>query len=199
MAVKIKLDSNSRPLLSKLVRAALMLALIFVLLGASVLGYFYLRYRGLVADKLASGPLFAPIAQVYAAPQEVRPGQQLSASAIGAALRRAGYNTNPELGSYELRSNSILIKPGPQSYLAMDGATIATEDGQVQSITAENGAALSAYKLEPQLITALSEDKNRTKRRLVTYGQIPPKMVEAVLAIEDRRFLNMVVSTTVEL
>ena len=190
MAVKIKLDSNSRPLLSKLVRAALMLALIFVLLGASVLGYFYLRYRGLVADKLASGPLFAPVAQVYAAPQEVRPGQQLSASAIGAALRRAGYNTNPELGSYELRSNSIMIKPGPQSYLAMDGATITTEDGQVQSITAENGAALSAYKLEPQLITALSEDKNRTKRRLVTYGQIPPKMVEAVLAIEDRRFFE---------
>ncbi len=72
----------------------------------------------------------------------------------------------------------------------MDGATIASEDGQVQSITAENGAALSAYKLEPQLITALSEDKNRTKRRLVTYSQIPPNMVQAVLAIEDRRFFE---------
>jgi penicillin-binding protein 1B len=65
-----------------------------------------------------------------------------------------------------------------------------SEDGQVQSITAENGAALSAYKLEPQLITALSEDKNRTKRRLVTYDQIPPNMVQAVMAIEDRRFFE---------
>jgi penicillin-binding protein 1B len=190
MPVKVKLDGSSHPILWKLVRAVLLLAFIFVLIGASVFGYYYLRYRGLVAERLAKGPLFAPVAQVYAAPQEVRPGQQLSASAIGAALRRAGYNTNPELGSYELRGNSILIKPGPQSYLATDGATITSEDGQVQSITAENGAALSAYKLEPQLITALSEDKNRTKRRMVTYSQIPPSMVQAVVAIEDRRFFE---------
>ncbi len=190
MPVKVKLDSTSHPVLWQLLRAALVLAIVFFLIGGSVFGYFYLRYRGLVAERLAKGPLFAPVAQVYAAPQEVRPGQQLSASAIAAALRRAGYNTNPELGSYELRGDSILIKPGPQSYLAMDGATITSEDGQVQSITAENGAALSAYKLEPQLITALSEDKNRTKRRLVTYNQIPPNMVQAVLAIEDRRFFE---------
>lgn len=190
MPVKVKLDSNAHPFLWKLLRAGLLLALIFVLIGASIFGYYYVRYRGLVADKLAKGPLFAPVAQVFAAPQEVRPGQQLSVSAIGAALRRAGYNSNSELGSFELRGNSILIKPGPQSYLAMDGATITSADGQVQSITAENGAALSAYKLEPQLITALSEDKNRTKRRLVTYNQIPPSMVQAVLAIEDRRFFE---------
>src|SRR3984885_107195 len=190
MPVKVKLDSTSHPFLWRLARAALMLAAVFVVIGASVFGYYYLKYRGLVAERLAKGPLFAPVAQVYAAPQEVRPGQQLSATAIAAALRRAGYNTNPELGSYELRSDSILIKPGPQSYLAMDGATITSEDGQVESITAENGAALSAYKLEPQLITALSEDKNRTKRRLGTYQQIPPNMVQAVLAVEDGRFFE---------
>ncbi len=190
MPVKVKLDSSSNPLLGKLLRAVLLLALIFVLIGAAVFGYYSMRYRGLVAERLAKGPLFAPVAQVYAAPEEVRPGQRLSASAIGAALRSAGYNTNPELGSYELRSNSILIKPGSQSYLAMDGATITSADGQIQSITAENGAALSAYKLEPQLITALSEEKSRTKRRLVTYNQIPPSMVQAVLAIEDRRFFE---------
>ena len=60
----------------------------------------------------------------------------------------------------------------------------------MQSITADNGAALAAYQLEPQLITALSEDKNRTKRRLVTYKEIPPQMVQAVIAIEDRRFFE---------
>ncbi len=190
MPVKVKLGGSTHSLLWKLAQAGLWLALIFAIIGASVFGYYYFRYRGLVEERLAKGPLFATAAQVYAAPQEVRPGQQLSATAIAAALRRAGYNGDQQLGSYELRGNSILIKPGPQSYLAMDGATITTTGGQVQSITAENGAALSAYKLEPQLITALSEDKNRTKRRLVTYDQIPPRMVEAVLAIEDRRFFE---------
>jgi penicillin-binding protein 1B len=191
MPLKVKLGSgNTHPLSWKLMRAGLLLVLIFAVIGASVFGYYYLKYRGLVAERLAQGPLFAASAQIYAAPQEIRPEQQLSASAIAASLRRAGYNTNPQLGSYELRGDSILIKPGPQSYLAMDGATIKTTGGEVQSITAENGAALSAYKLEPQLITALSEDKNRTKRRLVTYDQIPPHMVQAVLAIEDRRFFE---------
>ena len=60
----------------------------------------------------------------------------------------------------------------------------------VLSITAENGAPLAAYQLEPQLITALSEDKNRTKRRIVTYNEIPPQLVQAVVAIEDRRFFE---------
>ncbi len=190
MPVKVKLSGKSNPLLWKLVRAGLLLALILAVIGASIFGYFYIHYRGVVADKLAQGPLFPPVAQIYAAPEEVRPGQQLTAAMIAASLRRAGYNANPQLGSYELRGNSILIKPGPQSYLAMDGATITTAGGQVQSITAENGAALSAYKLEPQIITALSAGNSRTKRRMVTYDQIPPRMVQAVLAIEDRRFFE---------
>jgi penicillin-binding protein 1B len=190
MPVKVKLGGSTHPLLWKLMRATLLLALVVVLIGAAVFGFYYHQYRGLVDERLAKGPLFASVAQVYAAPQEVRPGQELSAASIAVALRRAGYNGNTQLGSYELRGDSILIKPGPQSYLAMDGATITTTGDQVQSITAENGAALSAYKLEPQLITALSEDNSRTKRRLVTYSQIPPQMVQAVTAIEDRRFFE---------
>ena len=190
MPVKVKLGANTHSILWNLVRIFLLLLIVFAGIGAAIFGYYYHQYRGLVDERLAKGPLFTAVAQVYAAPQEVRSGQQLSAGLIAAALRRAGYNSNTELGSYELRGNSILIKPGPQSYLAMDGATIITAGGQVQSITAENGAALSGYKLEPQLITALSEDKNRTKRRLVNYSQIPPRMVQAVLAIEDRRFFE---------
>ncbi len=50
--------------------------------------------------------------------------------------------------------------------------------------------AVAAYQLEPQLITALSEENNRTKRRLVTYQEIPQQMVQAVTAIEDRRFFE---------
>jgi penicillin-binding protein 1B len=190
MPVKVKLAQNNHSIAWKLVRVTLILLLILVATGAAVYAYYAHKYRGLVDDRLAKGPLFAAVAQIYAAPQEVRPGQKLSATQIAAALRHAGYNGNPELGSFELRGDSILIKPGPQSYLATDGATITTTNDTVQSITAENGAALSGYKLEPQLITALSEDKNRTKRRIVTYNQIPPRMVQSVLAIEDRRFFE---------
>jgi penicillin-binding protein 1B len=192
MTVKVKLAPITRPpsLLWSAFRLLAIVMLIAVLIGTGIFFYFYREYEKIVDDRLAAGPLFASVAQIYAAPQEVRVGQHLSITAIAASLQSAGYNTNPDFGTYELRGDSILIKPGPQSYLAPDAATISTSDGQISSITAQNGVALQGYKLEPQLITALSEDKNRTKRRLVTYDEIPPQLVQAVIAIEDRRFFE---------
>jgi penicillin-binding protein 1B len=192
MPVKVKLGSNgsSGGFLWSAFRLLMIVILFTVLVGACVFFYYYHEYQELVDQRLAAGPLFASVAQIYAAPPEVRVGQQLSIPAIAANLKAAGYNTNPELGTFDLRENAILVKPGPQSYLASDGATITDLDGQVIAITAENGAALQGYKLEPQLITALSEDKNRTKRRLVTFKEIPPRLVQAVIAIEDRRFFE---------
>lgn len=172
-----------------------LLAFLALLLGcavvcASVFTYYYIHYKHIVDDRLASGHLFASVSQIYAAPKEVRDGQKLTASEIAADLRRANYNSNPKLGTFELNGNSIFIKPGPESYHTTDGATINTSGGVVTSITAENGAQLAAYELEPQLITALSEDANRTKRRMVSYNDIPPRLVQAVTAIEDRRFFE---------
>jgi penicillin-binding protein 1B len=175
---------------SRLFRIALIGLLSVLVIGAAVFGYFYYHYQRVVDDRLASGPIFASISQIYAAPREVRDGQKLSAAAIAADLRRAGYNSNPKLGTFQLNGYNIFIKPGPESYHNTDGATINTSDGVVQSITAENGAALGAYELEPQLITALSEDRNRTKRRIVSYDEIPTHLVQAVTAIEDRSFFE---------
>ncbi len=192
MPVKVKIGPNARKggFFWRLFRLTLIAVLFCVLVGTAVFFYYYREYQLLVDDRLAAGPIFASVAQIYAAPQEVRVGQHQSVASIAAALKSAGYNSNPELGTFDLRENSVLIKPGPQSYLAPDGATIAVEDGIVASITAENGVSLQGYKLEPQLITALSEDKNRTKRRLVKYDEIPPQLVQAVTAIEDRRFFE---------
>jgi len=206
MAIKLKLggkgnkDGHPSGLKHRLLRVLLIGGLACLLLGSCVLGIFYFKYQSIVDERLASGPIFANVAQIYAAPREVRLGQRLTVSFIAQELRRAGYNSNPQLGTYTLSGNSIQIKPGPQSYHSTDGATIATVPSYdigtntssgpvVQSITAENGAPLAAYQLEPELITALSGE-NRTKRRLVTYQEIPPNMVQAVLAIEDRRFFE---------
>src|ERR1700733_13019576 len=197
MPVKLKYGNHtgiaaraSGLLHNRLFRIALITFLGILVIGVSIFGYFYYHYQKVVDDRINSGPLFASVSQIYAAPREVRDGQKLSVAAIAADLRQAGYNANSQMGTYQLNGDNIFIKPGPESYHNTDGATINTSGGTVQSITAENGAALSAYELEPQLITALSEDKNRTKRRLVTYNDIPPQMVQAVVAIEDRDFFQ---------
>ena len=191
MPVKVKIDqSQQHSIWWKLLRIVLVLVVAAIVVGAAVFAYFYHEYQGMVSERLKQGPLFASVAQIYAAPQEVRPGQQRTADEIAASLRRAGYNTNSDMGTFRLQGETIQVKPGAQSYLAADGATIVTSDGVVKTITAEDGAPLAGYKLEPQLITALSEGSSRTKRLMVTYDQIPPQMVQAVLAIEDRRFFE---------
>jgi len=192
MPVKLKLASrNSRSTFGGTVlRAALILVLAGAVIFACIFGVLYFKYQKVVDDRLASGPLFANTAQIYSGSKEVRTGQKLTAGSIARELKSAGYNTNPDLGTFQLSGDSIQIKPGAQSFHSTDGATIATEDGVVTSITAENGASLQGYKLEPQLITALSEDKGRVKRRLVKYDEIPPHMVQAVTSIEDRRFFE---------
>src|SRR5271154_1013689 len=196
MPVKLKYGSTrtanrvSDLLHSRLFRIALVGFLAVLVVCSLIFGYFYYHYQRIVDERIASGPLFANVSQIYAAPREVRPGQKLSAGAIASELRQAGYNANPQLGTFQLNGDNIFIKPGAESFHNTDGATISTSNGVVQNITAENGVALSAYELEPQLITALSEDKNRTKRRLVTYDEIPPRMVQAVIAIEDRSFFE---------
>jgi len=247
MAIKLKFGNQpsysgkDAGLKQRVLHGMLIGGLACLFLGTCIFGFCYFKYKSVVDDRIAAGPLFANSSQVYAAPREVRVGQHLTAAFIAQELSNAGYNTNPQLGSYILSGNRIQIKPGPQSYHSTDGATITTGRGAVSvptptddsdsdtsdstssdptaapatdasatpaaakpvlmtttysgdpvvlSITADNGAPLAAYQLEPQLITALSESSDRTKRRLVSYSEIPPQLVQAVTAIEDRRFFE---------
>src|SRR5579859_2085612 len=94
------------------------------------------------------------------------------------------------MGTYREGEGTITVYPGPQSYHAQDSATIHVSSGVVDTITDDHNQPLASYELEPVMITGLSEDANRTKRRLVNYDEIPQNLVQAVLAIEDRRFFE---------
>jgi len=128
-------------------------------------------------------------------PREVRPGQKFTVQLIAKELREAGYSgdgaAQPSLlGTFSQGAQQITVRPGPQSYHAPDSATIHVSGGVVDNITDEHGQALSSYELEPLLITGLSEGTQRTKRRVLTYDEIPPNLAHAVIAIEDRRFFE---------
>jgi penicillin-binding protein 1B len=165
-----------------------------VLAAVSVFTYYYFAYKSIVDQRLGQ-PIFADTAQIYAAPREVRPGQKLSVKLLAAELRKAGYTadgaalTSP-LGTYNEGVQQIMVRPGPQSYHAPDSAVIHVSGGVVDSIVDAKGQQLESYELEPLLITGLSAGSDRIKRRLLTYDEIPPNLVNAVVAIEDRRFFE---------
>jgi len=196
LAVKIKFAG---PALGKgslgrklLLGAGLAVAACFVIF-ACIFSFYYVKYSRIVDQRLEK-PLFAATAKIYAAPEELRQGQKLSAGYIAEQLRRAGYSSqgdakNSPMGSYSEGPESITVHPGAQSYHAPEGATITFDSGKISQITGDHGQELAAYELEPLLITDLS-DANRSKRRLVTYDQLPHNLVNAVVAIEDRRFFT---------
>lgn len=161
-----------------------------VLVGAAVFGFYYHKY-GVIVDQRLQKPLFTSTAQVYAAPRQVRTGQRLTAGTVAAQLRAAGYSEDARsaMGSYAANENSITVRPGRQSFHAPEDATITFNDGKVEQITAAGGQQLASYALEPLLITGLS-DANRTKRRLITYDELPQYLMPAVTSIEDRRFFS---------
>ncbi|HTZ56515.1 MAG TPA: transglycosylase domain-containing protein [Acidobacteriaceae bacterium] len=197
MALKVKVVRDSllkhpvRNIILLVVGGSLLLGLV---VGESIFGYYYFKYRHAVDDRLQKG-FFEQTAKIYAAPKELRVGQKLTPQSVAQQLRTAGYSTDGDrdkskMGTYALNDASITIEPGPQSYHSEQGATVTFDEGKISKISGDGGQALDAYELEPQLITGLSEGQYRTKRRLVTFDELPPNLVNAVTSIEDRRFFE---------
>jgi penicillin-binding protein 1B len=172
-------------------RAALVVFLILAVSFTVLVSYFYIKYDRIIEKRFRS-PVFANSAKIFALPKTVRSGEQIEVKEIAAELRRAGDSDKAgqsTLGSFRVSKDGIEITPGPESYHSPEAALITIHDGHVDQI-GSNGADLSAYELEPQLVTALFDAEQRSKRELVKYDDIPPQMVQAVLAIEDRRFFE---------
>ncbi|MGB6975556.1 MAG: PBP1A family penicillin-binding protein [Terracidiphilus sp.] len=192
--IRLMKPTGRHPWLTLLAKVALLGMVVACVSVLGICGFYYVKYQPIVSARLDE-PLFANTAKIYAAPREVRPGQRLAMTLLVSELRQAGYTTEgasqaSPLGTYAATANTITVQPGPQSYHTEDPATIHINGGVVDSITDAKGQALASYEMEPLLITGLSEDAHRTKRRLVTYDEMPKNLVNAVVAIEDRRFFE---------
>ncbi len=149
------------------------------------------RYQQVVDDRLAAGPLFASVAQIYAAPQEIRVGQRLHRRRIASELRSAGYNSNPQLGTFEAPRRLHPHQARPASPSTTPTAPPSPPRRQTCTPSPPKTAPSSAPTSSSRSSSPRSsEDKNRTKRRSSTSTRFPPHMVEAVTAIEDRRFFE---------
>jgi penicillin-binding protein 1B len=199
VAIKIKIpkegDKPGKPVRGlprdPVLRAALVAFVILAVAFTGLFSYYYIKYDRVIERRFRT-PVFANSAKIYALPRVVRDGEKIEPREIANDLRRAGYSDKDgesKLGTFHLVSGGIEITPGPESYHAPEPARISVKDGEVESISSR-GTELSAYELEPQLVTALFDSEQRSKRELVKYNDIPPVMVQATLAIEDRRFFE---------
>lgn len=199
MAIKIivpRVKGFRNSLKSPFVRAGLAAFLIITLLMFGVFSYYYVKYQKIV-DTRMRGTIFANTAKIYAQPRAIRVGQKADPKEIASYLRHAGYSEASEankskFGAYRVFPGGIEIRPGTDSYYNAEAAVVRVREGRVDRIapSADSPESLSAYELEPQLVTGLFDTQQRAKRRLVKYEDIPKVMVDAVTSIEDRRFFH---------
>ena len=212
MAIKIKIPRSSSKSAQKsnrkrsshfhlgdpVVKVAVAVFIVVSLAFFGFFAYYYVKYDKIITRRM-KGQIFNNAAKIYARPEMVRAGEKYSIEELTASLKKAGYTEEghkPEspLGKYRLAKNAIEIKPGAESFHSTDGAMVRVADGKISSITsvgsAKEGEELDGYELEPQLVTALFEGEQRTKRQLVQFEELPKVMVDAVVAIEDRRFFQ---------
>ena len=194
VAVKVKAPKKARKvhfLMRPVGKILLLTITLSVTIGLGVFTYYYVKYSRLIETKLALGP-FANTSMLFAAPRTVDVGDLVSPQEIAIELRHSGYNEskNNRMGYFTLKPDEIDIYPGPDSYFRRDDGVIKFRGTKVsQIISLADNTDRTEYTLEPELISNLF-DKNREKRRLVKYEDIPPVLVHAVVSAEDKRFFQ---------
>lgn len=180
-----------RPKLHTVAKILLILLVLGFTSGLAVFTFYYVKYSRLIEAKLAAGPI-AKTSLLFAAPRTVDVGDIADPQEIAVDLRRSGYTESPSnrMGYFTLKPEEIDVYPGPDSYFKRDEGVIKFNGHKVkQIISLADNTDRTEYTLEPELISNLF-DKNREKRRLVKYEDIPPVLVHAVVSAEDKRFFQ---------
>ena len=165
--------------------------------GAGVFIHFYLRFSRIIEARL-EGNVFGNPAVILAAPGELHCGQTANAHDIALHLKRAGYTEGQNVrgvGSFTLTANGLDVRPGPESFFQNGHHVEAPvrlefQGNRLMAMTnLDNMTALQDYGLEPEPLTTLF-GASRSKRRLIHYQDLPPVLVDAILATEDHRFYS---------
>lgn len=180
-----------------LLYGALALTALLAAAGAAA-GYTYVMLSRLVEARL-SGDRDRSLPLVFARPYELRRGQALTVRELVERLNDLGYTlrARPEQpGEFAVGSNLVVLIPreGPASGRVVEArfssrAPRGQSAGRLERIDIVGAGPRTEVTLGTPLLTALMTT-GRVKRRQVPLAQIPPRMVQAVLAIEDRRFYD---------
>lgn len=167
-----------------------------LLLAAVVAGDSFIRsykyYSGVIDARLASGYLTSRPG-LYASPRTIRAGQGFSQDDLVAVLRRAGYTetggSDVWSGSFARQDSAVEIRPRQASQKTSPQIVrVSFRGGTVAGLVTDE-APLDSFTLEPEILTNDLSSKTG-KRNTLSYRDIPPSLVQAILSIEDRRFFE---------
>ena len=186
-----------------------------LLIGSFFIGYFYVQFSRVI-DARMHGEFQRTDPRIFARPLTIRRGQRVTLAQMIDRLNDLGYAQRAKVaqpGEFAIGRDALAIiprsgdhpgktvrlvfapvtpRPAPKAGQpprpdALDGRT---GGGALQAIeVVGRKQPLDAIALDTPLLTALTSE-GREKRRDVPLAAIAPRMAQAVIAIEDRRFYD---------
>ncbi|MFL9810407.1 MAG: penicillin-binding protein 1B [Pseudomonas sp.] len=180
-------SSGARPWLGWAVKLSIV--------GLVILAGFAIYLDAVVQEKF-SGKRWTIPAKVYARPLELFVGQKLDKNDFLAELDALGYRRERSVsgpGGASVAGNDIeLHTRGFQFYEGAEQSQrlrVRFSGDFVAGLSSANGSALPVARLEPVLIGGLYPAHNED-RILIKLDQVPPYLLETLVAVEDREFFN---------
>ncbi len=193
--------SFAQRLRRRLFSAPVIIPLVF--LGTIVIGvlvYYWTVFSSRI-DTLLAGEVFTRSAGIYAAPAQLHVGENLSQEQLVAYLKLAGYvvigsQADATRGHYAVNGANVEIEPSLNSNV--DGEP---QFERLRVVFSRNGKTINAiYQLngnrktdrallEPELISSVT-GRERAKRKVVGFSDLPGHLVKAITVTEDRSFFE---------
>ncbi len=163
----------------------------------AVLGLVVVAYGAYLATFLALPKSDEhPPLRLYSGPFLLQPDLSLAQSHLLERLQRLGYRrvTQPAQspGDYQLTDEALTVylHPQPEGHVGAIMVTLSLDQGRVVDVVSPlDGMPLFPIFLEPELLSGV-RGESRQVREWVPLAQIPPRIIETVLTIEDRRFYS---------
>ncbi len=166
--------------------------LALTLLLSAVL-FAYLLYLQADVTKRFNGTRFTEPASVYARPLTLQEGQALSVDDLLLELQLLGYRRREvvtEVGEFVQNGNHFSVRARPfvfnDEVMVERSLQIVLRDGYVQ-VLRQQQKDVESVRLDPVLLGRFSPVGDED-RELITLQQLPPILVPALLATEDRDF-----------
>ncbi len=188
-------------------RIAALAAAVPVLVLSFVGGYYYVRYAGLI-DQQLHGERQRVFPRIFARPLALRLGQALTEQQLVDRLNDIGYARRDKAekpGEFAIAAGNVSIAPrseefkgqtvsvafqkpapAPAVQRASRGTPPAPRPADHVELLQLGADSRDSLTLDTPLLSSIESD--RAKRRPVALASLPPHVINAVLAIEDRRY-----------
>jgi len=162
--------------------------------------YYWVVFSGRI-DNLLRGEVFTRSAGIYAAPKQLRVGEVITQENLIEFLKRTGYvekGQQADKGRGRYYVSGSLVDVEPSENIIVDGQR---QFQKVRIQFSRNGKSISSLSelgtnaqldrawLEPELISSVTGGE-RSKRKVVGFGDLPQHLVKAITVTEDRSFFD---------